>query len=564
MYNSNFLKHGEILVNRYKIINILKQGGFGIVYKVKDLQKNKIVVIKEQFFIKHSYRNINGNIFNKKIQDGNISFKQLKEDVKSEIEYLKSIKHKNIVKAYDFFEKNNTIYSVMEYIEGMDLAEYLESHSFDEDEAKYLLQQLINGLKKLHKSRRVHRDIKPNNIMKTPKGLYKIIDFTTSKVFSNCETIVTGIRTPIYSPPELEKRRAVIGSFTDIYSLGIVLIRLFCDENRIPPLIDRLMSSDKSFQQLIVDLDISQKLKDVILKMTHLDPQKRFQNLEEIEDILFKKGIKMPYTEQMSRANPGCIIIMLDQSGSMEDPCGIEGETKKDLATRAVNRTIYEIIEASTEGENIKDRCFIGVIGYGTKNPKVDLILGGMVSDIYESKLRTEIIKRKVSDGAGGLIEIDEDFPIWVEPKAEWGTPMDMAFQRASELAQEWCNTHPDSFPPLVINISDGEPNDMDGAEKRAKELVEISNNDGNVLLLNAHIADGIKDPIKLPKDVNLLSDNFAKFLFNISSTLPEGLVTEAQKVGFNATIGAKGMVYNADADILIRLLSFGSSKATR
>ena len=270
----------------------------------------------------------------------------------------------------------------------------------------------------------------------------------------------------------------------------------------------------------------------------------------------------MAYTEKMSSANPGCIIIMIDQSGSMEDTYGNNGEKKKDLASLAVNRVINEIVEASSDGEQIKDRCFIGVIGYGTKSPGVDLILGDMISEIAENPTRVEQVKKKISDGAGGLVEIDEDFPVWVEAIAEWGTPMDHAFQRASQLAQDWCDSHPDSFPPLVINISDGEPNDESNTRIEAEKLLQIANNDGQVLLLNAHIADGLSDPIKLPSDKNILHNHLAEFLFDISSELPDVLVGEAQKSGFNTTKGAKGMVYNADADILIRLLNFGSSVA--
>ena len=154
----------------------------------------------------------------------------------------------------------------------------------------------------------------------------------------------------------------------------------------------------------------------------------------------------MAYTEKMSSSNPGCIIIMLDQSGSMQDSYGNNGEAKKDLASLAVNRVINEIVEASSDGEAIKDRCFIGVIGYGTKTPGVDLILGDMISTIAENPIRTEQIKKKISDGAGGLVEIDEDFPIWVEAVAEWGTPMDYAFQKATQLAEDWCASHPDFF----------------------------------------------------------------------------------------------------------------------
>ena len=566
MYSKIFLQQGIILNRRYEIIKVLKQGGFGIVYLVKDKQKSKQLVIKEQFFINHSIRNRNGGISNKKIKKSDISFDKLKDDVKREIENLKKINNRNIVKAYDFFEENNTIYSVMEYIEGVDLEEYLENNSFNEDKAMDLLEQLIDGLKEIHNKQIVHRDIKPSNIMRGKDGIYRIIDFTTSKVYSNRITTVTGIRSPIYCPPELDARQKVrIGNFSDIYSMGIILIRLFCEDKSMPNLIDRLMdNNDINFQKLIMDLDISQELKDVIVKMTHLDPQKRFQNLEEIENILFKKGKgnKMAYSEKMSSANPGCIIIMIDQSYSMEDPYGSSGEKKKDLASLAVNRVINEIVEASSDGEFIKDRCFIAVIGYGKKDTGVDLLLGDLISVIAENPIRVESIKKKIPDGAGGLVEIDEDFQVWVEPVAEWGTPMDLAFARAYQLAEDWCNEKPDSFPPLVINISDGEPNDINLARVEAEKLIKLSNNNGNVLLLNAHIADGLKDAIKLPSDGAILGDKLAKFLFDISSELPDILVSEAKKAGFNAVDGAKGMVYNADAEVLIRLLNFGSSVA--
>ena len=558
MHNSNFLKQDKVLAKKYEIIRTIKQGGFGIVYLVNDLEHDRKLVLKELFFMRYSFRRMNGTVNTE--QKASILFKKLKNDIKIEVKTLKVIDNRNIVKVYDFFEENGTIYSVMEYIDGLDLEECFKDKIFNEDEIKDLLKQLICGLKELHCNSMIHRDIKPSNIMKCETGAYKIIDFTTSKVYSNQVTTITGIRSPSYCPPELDTTRAEIGKFSDIYSIGMTLIRGLHGKS-IPNLTDRLINDD-SFQDLIINLNISEKLKNIILKMTYLDFEKRFQNLEEIEDILFKKGKKMAYLEKMSSANPGCIIIMIDQSGSMADPYGNSGEKKKDLAALAVNRVIYEIAEASSDGEGIKDRCFIGVIGYGVKSTGVDLILGDMISNIAENPLRVEKIKKKISDGAGGLIEIDEDFPIWVEPKADWGTPMDSAFKRASQLTQEWCKEHPDSFPPLVINITDGEPNDIDGAKREAENLVSLSNNDGNVLLLNAHIANGLSDPIKLPSDVTVLSDSLAQFLFEISSVLPDVLLGEAQKVGFNTVSGAKGMVYNADAEVLIRLLNFGSSIA--
>ena len=271
----------------------------------------------------------------------------------------------------------------------------------------------------------------------------------------------------------------------------------------------------------------------------------------------------MAYAESMNSANPGCIIIMIDQSASMSDSYGDNGEEKKDLTAKAVNRVIYEIIEASADGEEIKDRAFIGVIGYGTKNPGVELLLGDMISNIANNPKRVEKITKKISDGAGGLVEVEEDFPIWVEALADWGTPMDAAFQRTAQLADEWCKTHPDSFPPVVINITDGEPYDMDNTRVEAEKLLKISNNDGDVLLFNAHLADGRKPSLVLPNDKSGLNNNLAEFLYDISSDLPDALMSEAKDIWETVDTGAKGMIYNAGAEDLIRMLNFGSTKAT-
>ncbi len=271
----------------------------------------------------------------------------------------------------------------------------------------------------------------------------------------------------------------------------------------------------------------------------------------------------MAYAEKMNSGNPGCIIIMIDQSLSMSDSYGDNGEEKKDLAAKAVNRVIYEIIEASADGESIKDRAFIGVIGYGTKSPGVELILGDMISKIADNPIRVDKITKKISDGAGGLVEVEEDFPIWVEAVAEWGTPMDAAFQRTAQLAEEWCKTHEGSFPPVVINITDGEPYDMDNTRVEAKKLLNISNNDGGVLLFNVHLADGKKPSIILPNDKNRLNNELAEFLYDISSDLPDALMPEAKELWETVETGAKGMIYNAEAEDLIRMLNFGSTRAT-
>ncbi len=267
----------------------------------------------------------------------------------------------------------------------------------------------------------------------------------------------------------------------------------------------------------------------------------------------------MAYTEKMNSANPGCFIVMIDQSQYMSDSYGINGEEKKDLAAEAVNRLLNEIIEASYDGEGIIDRAFVGVIGYGKKNPSVELILGDMISNIFDNPKRVETVTKKISDGAGGLVEIEEDYPVWIEPVAEMDAPMDDAFKRASQLSQHWCNMHPDSFPPLVINITSGKTNNELNARVEAGKLMQISNNDGNVLLFNAQISDGLKKAILFPSNKNSFNDSSSDFLFDISSQLPDVLMQEAKYFHERVETGARGMLYNTNAENFIRLFNYGS-----
>lgn len=291
--NREYLPIGYKIGYHYEIIKVLGQGGFGIIYLVKDHERlGEIFVIKELFAKSFSSRDRNGKSVNNKIDSNNV-FKKIKEDILEEVNILKKINNKNIVKAYGCLEENNTIYSIMEFIEGEDLEQYNKKNPFNENEAKELLKQLINGLKEIHPQNIIHRDIKPNNIIKMPNGIYKIIDFTTNRSYQDGKmTTMTGFQNPIYTPPELIQKKAVIGNYTDIYSIGMTLVSLLVKyKNNLPNLTDRLVN-DSEFQYVIKRLNISEKFRDALVRMTEIKSEKRFQSIEEIENILFKKKKK--------------------------------------------------------------------------------------------------------------------------------------------------------------------------------------------------------------------------------------------------------------------------------
>lgn len=281
----------------------------------------------------------------------------------------------------------------------------------------------------------------------------------------------------------------------------------------------------------------------------------------------------MPYTQEISRATPGYIVLLIDQSFSMDYGFGEHG-TRAEECAKAVNRVIRETVLACTDGEEIKNSCDISVIGYGKFRDNADNAFSGelaskpvaTIQELTENCLRIESIKRKVSDGAGGLVEIDDQFPIWIEPAAGGSTPMAAAFTMASDLVQQWIENHQGSFPPVVINITDGEANTPKSAEIAANVLKSLNTEDGKTLLLNAHIAGGDEAEIVLPAAPEQIPsrDSNAKFLFNISSELPPVMLERASAAGLDPTPHAKGFVYKAKVETMIQLLEIGTKAEFR
>ena len=259
-------------------------------------------------------------------------------------------------------------------------------------------------------------------------------------------------------------------------------------------------------------------------------------------------------------SNPGCIVILIDQSYSMSESFS-DGGTRAERATQAVNHVIQEIVLACRAGETIRDRCHVSVIGYGKQ---VHCLVDGMVSEIARPRIGVEKGKKLIPDGAGGTIEIDIEMPIWIEPEADNGTPMHTAFEQAAEIVENWISDRPDSFPPIVVNVTDAEASEENLTADNARRIMNLQTTDGAALIFNLHIANN-KNTSILPNDkTHLAGDRFAEFLFDISSPLPQSLFALAQEKGFAPEPGARCFGYNADETLMIQLLQFGSLGVTQ
>lgn len=258
----------------------------------------------------------------------------------------------------------------------------------------------------------------------------------------------------------------------------------------------------------------------------------------------------MPYTQEISRQNKALFLFLLDQSYSMEDAIGNSPNKKKDELVTAINGWLQNMTIRSTGGEGIRDYVDIGVIGYRTDadaNPIIESPLGGaltgreMVSivDIGNNPARLETkTKQFFDEDLGELVETQVEVPVWVEPKAEGGTPMCNALYRAYELVDKWIQEHPRSFPPVVIHISDGESQDGDPLPY-AEPLRGLATEDGNVLLFNCHLSETPGDPFLFPASGEILPNDLARVLFKMSSELPEKMYQSAVAEGFELQPGA-------------------------
>ncbi len=275
----------------------------------------------------------------------------------------------------------------------------------------------------------------------------------------------------------------------------------------------------------------------------------------------------VPYVAEISRTNPTCLLFLIDQSSSMAGPFGgSPGKTKADGVADAVNRLLQNLALKCAKSDGIRDYFHVGVIGYGQG---VHSALGGAlagrhlvpVSEFANNPLRVEQRKRKIDDGAGGVLEQSFKFPVWFEPVADGQTPMFQALTLAGQVLQQFINHSPECYPPLVVNITDGAASDAD-PRPAAAALRALATADGEVLLFNAHLSSAESTPVVFPSSAKGLSDPYARHLFNMSSPLPPQMLEAARADGFGVAAGARGFAFNADLVSVIRFLYIGTRVA--
>ena len=268
IFLNKLLEPSAILENRYEIINIMKTGGMGAVYKASDKKFDSICAVKE---LLPPY--------------GTEEEQELaREWFKREARLLNKLEHNNLPKVSDYFVYNNRYYLVMTFIEGEDLETILRKEgrpSLPEDRVVDWVKQILNVLSYLHMQNPpvIYRDIKPSNIMERKDGQIFLVDFGIARTLHQDKknTKNTSIGTLEYAA-----REQLQGSpepRSDIYSLGATMHHLLTGREPLP-------LSFKFEKPQILNPSISSCLNDIIMKAVSLKPDDRFFSAEEMFEVL--------------------------------------------------------------------------------------------------------------------------------------------------------------------------------------------------------------------------------------------------------------------------------------
>ena len=281
------MKIGQIIKERYEIVEILGEGGMAFVYKAKDKQLQRNVAIKT---LKPNY----------------VNQEKFVDRFRREAQTAANLNHPNIVQIFDWGIEDEP-YFVMEYIEGNTLTSIITGNkTVGLNDILYIGSQVANGLKEAHKHGLVHRDIKPGNIMITPDGKVKVTDFGIVSL-QNEESDITKtgavLGTASYISPEQAQGKPV--SFeSDLYSLGTVLYELiagnppFAGDSPIATATKHL--TDKPEKLSNYRKDIPKALENAILKLLEKRPSDRFKSAEDLRALLLqqRKQIQINQTQE--------------------------------------------------------------------------------------------------------------------------------------------------------------------------------------------------------------------------------------------------------------------------
>ena len=275
---------------KYRIIKAIGQGTFGITYLAAMQESGdgcdlEVEVAVKEFFMKEANTR---NAQDESSVTGSQSelFIKYRDKFKTEAKNLEKMsRYGDIVKIYDVFDENNTAYFSMEYIDGVNLDDYIKQCGhIAENEAVEYIKKIATALKHLHDSRMLHLDLKPKNVMRSNDGRLYLIDFGLSKQYldnGEAESSSTiGLGTAGYAPIEQANFKGGFAPTLDIYALGATFYKMLTGITA-PESSDIYNNGFAPLTQQMQSCSISTKTISVVEKAMQLRKADRFQSVDE-------------------------------------------------------------------------------------------------------------------------------------------------------------------------------------------------------------------------------------------------------------------------------------------
>ncbi len=267
--DSTTLQPGMLLAQRYEVVQILGQGGMGAVYKATDLELNRTVALKV-------------------IRPDLARDKAIVDRFKQELLLAHQVTHRNVIRIYDLSEADGMKFITMEYVEGENLLTLIhQKKKFSPEEAVEIMQQVCRALEAAHTVGVIHRDLKPQNIMRDKTGRILVMDFGLARTLEGDGMTQSGalVGTMEYMSPEQALGKP-LDQRSDIFALGLIFYEMltgqmpFKADSTIASLIRR--TQERVTPVSDHDNTIPRSVSEIVTKCLERDLELRYKTAAEL------------------------------------------------------------------------------------------------------------------------------------------------------------------------------------------------------------------------------------------------------------------------------------------
>ncbi|MFZ4478645.1 MAG: serine/threonine protein kinase [Rhodoferax sp.] len=285
----------DTMIGGYRIVRKVAAGGFGVVYLAAD-STGQQVAIKEYLPASLATRAPGAllpEVPPEKLSLYRLGLKSFFEEGRA----LAQISHPSVVSVMNFFRENETVYMVMNYLEGASLQDFIitarelkQAKVFRESTIRSLFDEILRGLRIVHQHKMLHLDIKPANIFITDDNKSVLIDFGAAReVLSKEGNFIRPMYTPGFAAPEMYRRDASMGPWTDIYAIGACIYA--CMQGYPPNEAPQRLEKDRIAIALTRLRGVySDNLIEVVEWCMSLDPLSRPQSVFALQKELGREG----------------------------------------------------------------------------------------------------------------------------------------------------------------------------------------------------------------------------------------------------------------------------------